>query len=184
MRYLLIGIAGTCVAIAAWSMNPPELAPDTMVSAVSGEVLAILKRDFDAGNPSKVAELVELKIMPLFDFPEMTKIALALNWHRASAEQQKALTVEFRTLLVRTYSSALASYRNEVVEYRPLRAKAGELDVTVRSVVLRPGLEPIAIDYDMEKTASGWKVYDVKVGGVSLIINYRGSFAAEVRASG
>jgi phospholipid transport system substrate-binding protein len=200
MRKLLIGLAAACIGVAAWSTDlvtpqpvsvvalAPEssagLAPDVLVSTTGAEVLAILKRDFDAGNPSKVAELVELKILPLFDFPEMAKIAMALNWHRASPAQQKVLTAEFRTLLVRTYSSALASYRNEVVEYRPLRAKAGESDVTVRSVVVRPGLEAITIDYDMEKTATGWKVYDVKVGGVSLIISYRGSFAAEVRTSG
>jgi phospholipid transport system substrate-binding protein len=158
--------------------------PDLLEKTISTEVLAILKRDYDEGNPSKVAELVEARILPFFDFPEMTKTAVALNWRHASLPQQQALTGEFKTLLVRTYSLALATYRERAVEYRPLRAKAGETDVTVRSIVRRAGLEPLAIDYDMAKTDAGWKVYDVKVAGVSLIISYRETFAAEVREHG
>lgn len=190
----LIGLAGwsgraAAQQVAATQAPLPaaaaiDVAPDVLLKTVSSEVLAILKRDYDAGNPSKVAELVEARILPHFDFPQMTRIAVALNWRSASPEQQGALVAEFKTLLVRTYSAALATYRDQHVEYKPLRAKPGDTDVTVRSVVLRPGVEALTIDYDMEKTEAGWKVYDIKVAGVSLIITYRASFAAEVREHG
>jgi phospholipid transport system substrate-binding protein len=188
----LIGLGWAGSRAAAQSAAPKTIpaeaaipvAPDVLVSAVSSEVLAILKRDFDAGNPSRVDELVEAKILPLFDFPQMTRIAMALHWRAASPAQKTELVAQFRKLLVRTYTAALASYRDEKVQYKPLRASAADTDVTVRSVVVRSGVEPLAIDYDMEKTAEGWKVYDVKVAGVSLIINYRASFAAEVRDHG
>lgn len=162
----------------------PAAAPDALLRSVTAEVLAILKRDFEAGNVSKLTELVEERILPYFDFPHMTKIAMGRNWALASPEQQSALVAQFRTLLVRTYSLALASYRDQVVEYLPLRAAAGDTEVTVRSTVKRPGAERLTIDYDMEKTEAGWIVYDIKVAGVSLVITYRASFAAEVRESG
>jgi phospholipid transport system substrate-binding protein len=114
----------------------------------------------------------------------MTALAVGRNWSKASAEQQKALTNEFRTLLVRTYSSALTTYRNQVIEFKPLRAAAGDTDVTVRTQVKQPGTESISIDYGMEKTPDGWKAYDVVVGGVSLVTNYRETFNAEIRDGG
>jgi phospholipid transport system substrate-binding protein len=159
-------------------------APDVLLNAVTVEVLAILKRDFQTSHTTKIGELVEARILPVFDFPHMTKIAMGRGWTLASAEQQKALVAEFRTLLVRTYSLSLASYRDQVVEYQPLKVAAGETDVTVKSTARRPGAERLTIDYDMEKTAAGWKVYDIKVAGVSLVITYRTSFAAEVRDNG
>jgi phospholipid transport system substrate-binding protein len=106
------------------------------------------------------------------------------NWSKASVEQQKVLTNEFRILLVRSYSGALASYRNEVIEVKPLRVAAGDTVVTVKTQIKRPGTETISINYGMEKTASGWMVYDVIVGGVSLVTNYRESFNAEIRDGG
>jgi phospholipid transport system substrate-binding protein len=114
----------------------------------------------------------------------MTRIAMARNWRLASPQQQAALTAQFRTLFARSYSSALSSYRDEAIEYKPLRFAAGETDVLVRSVMRRRGAEPLTIDYDMERTAAGWKVYDVKIAGVSLVLNYRESFAAAVRTGG
>jgi phospholipid transport system substrate-binding protein len=109
---------------------------------------------------------------------------LGVHWRRASPEQQERLTREFRTLLVRTYSGALANYRDHIIEFRPLRARPGEAEVTVRSQVKRAGAEPIAIDYDLEKGASGWKVFDVRVGGISLVATYRTTFAEEIRNHG
>jgi phospholipid transport system substrate-binding protein len=114
----------------------------------------------------------------------MTALAVGRNWPKASAEQQKMLIGEFRTLLVHTYSSALATYKNQVIEFKPLRAAAGATDVTVRTQVKQPGTEPVSIDYSMEKTPGGWKVYDVVVGGVSLVTNYRETFNAEIRDGG
>lgn len=163
---------------------PPPQRPDALMNAVTSEVIAVLKQDLAAGRPTDIARLVEGKILPLFDFNRMTRIAVARNWPLASPEQKAALVGEFTTLLVRTYSTALSSYRDQEVEYRPLRAAAGDTDVQVRSFLRRPGAEPLTIDYDMEDGIGGWKVFDVKVSGVSLVLNYRESFAAAVRAGG
>jgi phospholipid transport system substrate-binding protein len=114
----------------------------------------------------------------------MTALAMGVNWRKATADQKTKLIQEFRTLLVRTYASALTSYRDEQFEFLPLRAKPTDTDVTVNVRVLKPGRQPIAIDYDMEKTAAGWKCYNVYVAGVSLVLNYRTEFANEVRKSG
>jgi phospholipid transport system substrate-binding protein len=109
---------------------------------------------------------------------------MGINWRRTSPEQQQQLTEQFRTLLVRTYSSALAAYKNQVIDFKPLRAQAGDNEVRVRSEVKQSGTQPVSIDYSMEKTPNGWKVFDVEVGGVSLVANYRETFASEIRNSG
>jgi len=163
-----------------------EVAPDILVKRITTEVIGIIKRDKDiqAGNPRKIADLVEKRILPHFSFARMTQIAMAVNWRRATPEQQKALTEEFKTLLVRSYSNALSLYRDQVIEFKPLRMRPEDSDVTVKSEIRQKGAQPVTLDYDMEKTPSGWKVYDVKVSGVSLITNYREDFAAQVRESG
>ena len=173
-------------AIAAPFSLAQDLAPDVLVKTVTSEVIAIIRQDKDiqAGDPAKVADLVETRILPLFDFTRMTQIAVARNWRLATPEQQKALTLEFKALLVRTYSTALSGYRDQVIEYKPLRAEPGATEVTVRSDVRQPGRERMTIDYDMEKTLAGWKVYDIKLAGVSLVTTYRGTFASKVRDSG
>ena len=163
-----------------------EVAPDILVKRITTEVIGIIKRDKDiqAGNPRKIADLVEKRILPHFSFARMTQIAMAVNWRRATPEQQKALTEEFKTLLVRSYSNALSLYRDQVIEFKPLRMRPEDSDVTVKSEIRQKGAQPVTLHYDMEKTPSGWKVYDVKVNGVSLITNYREDFAAQVRESG
>ncbi len=163
-----------------------ETAPDVLVKSVTQEVLGIIKqdRDIQAGNQKKTIALVEDKVLPHFNFTRMTALAMGQNWRKATPEQQKALVEEFRTLLVRTYSSALAVYRNQVIDFKPLRAQASDSDVVVRSDVKQSGGEPVTIDYSMEKTPNGWKVYDVSIGGVSLVTTYRDTFANEVRTSG
>ena len=167
---------------------PPvqDVAPDVLLNAVTSEVIAVLKRNqaLQTGNPAKVAELVETRILPHFDFARMTKIAVARNWRLASPEQQQALTAEFKRLLVRTYSTALSSYRDQVIEYKPLRTAPGDTEVTVKSEIKQPGAERMTIDYDMEKTPAGWKVYDIKVAGISLVTTYRETFAGKVRDGG
>jgi len=162
------------------------LAPDVQVKNITNEVIGIIKQDKDiqAGNHKKINDLVDAKVLPHFNFSRMTALAVGRNWPKANAAQQKALTNEFRTLLVHTYSSALSTYKNQVIEFKPLRAAAGDIDVMVRTQVKQPGTEPISIDYGMEKTPGGWKVYDVVVGGVSLVTNYRETFNAEIRTSG
>ena len=163
-----------------------ETAPDVLVKSVTQEVLGIIKqdRDIQAGNQKKTIALVEDKVLPHFNFTRMTALAMGQNWRKATPEQQKALVEEFRTLLVRTYSSALAVYRNQVIDFKPLRAQASDSDVVVRSDVKQSGGEPVTIDYSMEKTPNGWKVYDVSIGGVSLVTTYRDTFANEIRTSG
>jgi len=153
---------------------------------ISAEVVASIREDktIQAGDAARIGALVEAKILPHFDFRRTTQIAMGANWRRATPPQQEQLTREFRTLLVRTYSGALASYRDQVIEFKPLRASPGDTDVTVRSVVKQTGAEPIQIEYDMAKTDSGWKVYDVRISGISLAATYRSAFADEVRNNG
>jgi phospholipid transport system substrate-binding protein len=163
-----------------------DMAPDELLKTVTLQVLTIIRQDTDiqAGNPAKVADLVETRILPHFDFGRMTQIAVARNWRTATPEQQAALTAEFKTLLVRTYSAALSGYRDQVIEYRPLHARADATEVTVRSEVRQPGRERMTLDYDMEKTPVGWKVYDIKIAGISMVTTYRDSFAGKVRDGG
>ena len=175
-----------CLSFFAIAVAAQDPAPDALVKKISDEVIGIIKQDKDiqSGNHKKINELVEAKVLPHFNFSHMTALAVARNWPKANAEQQKALTDEFRTLLVRTYSSALSTYKNQVIEFTPLRAAASDTDVTVKTQVKQPGAEPVSINYSMEKTPAGWKVYDVVVGGVSLVTNYRETFNAEIRDGG
>ena len=175
-----------CFFLFATTVSAQELAPDAQVKKITNEVIDIIKQDKDiqAGNRKKIDELVDAKVLPHFNFSRMTALAMGRNWPKANVEQQKVLTNEFRTLLVRTYSTALSTYKNQVIEFKPLRAAAGDADVTVKTQVKQPGTEPISIDYGMEKTPAGWKVYDVVVGGVSLVTNYRETFNAEIRDGG
>jgi phospholipid transport system substrate-binding protein len=163
-----------------------DIAPDVLVRSVTAEVLTIIRQDsvMHAGNSANIVALVEERIVPHFDFPRMTRLAAGRNWRLATETQQQALTAEFRTLLVRTYSSALSGYRDEVINYKPMRAPAGATEVTVKSEVKQGGAPSMTVDYDMEKTAAGWKVYDIQIGGISLVTTYRDTFASRVRDGG
>jgi phospholipid transport system substrate-binding protein len=163
-----------------------EAPPDQLVKNVTTEVVELITKDkeIQAGDRGKLIQLIDAKVLPHFNFTAMTALALGQSWNKATPEQKKRLTEEFRTLLVRTYASALAAYSEQKLEFRPLRAKPTDTDVTVQVRVLQPGAQPVPIDYSMEKTASGWKVYDVMVGGVSLVANYRTEFNNVVRESG
>ena len=161
-------------------------APDVLVRRVTGEVLAIIKADKDlqSGNMKKVNELVDTKILPHFNFTRMTALAVGLDWRSASADQKVKLAAEFKTLLVRTYANALVSYKNQAIEVKPLKFDPKETDVTVRTEVKQTAGQPIPLDYSLQKKDDGWKVYDVVVGGVSLVTNYRDEFKQTVRQSG
>lgn len=163
-----------------------DSAPDVLVKNVTLEVVEIIQKDkeIQSGNQKKIIDLVEAKVLPHFNFLAMTRLAVARSWDKASGEQKKQLTEEFKTLLVRTYSSALSAYRDQKFDFRPLRAKPTDTDVTVQVRIAQPGREAVTLDYDMEKTPSGWKAYDVRVGGVSLVANYRTEFANEIRDHG
>jgi phospholipid transport system substrate-binding protein len=179
-----IGLAALALVTAAPAAA--QEAPDALVKRVSQEVLQIIKTDplVQAGNEARIREVIEVKLLPNFDFTRMTALAMGRNWRAATPEQQKRLTDEFRALLVRTYSGALNQYRNETIEYKPLRASPGDTEVIVRTAVLKPSGSPVQIDYSMEKKADGWKAYDVIVAGVSLVTNYRDEFNEQVKAGG
>ena len=175
----------------AWLLAIPsaqaqEVRPDVLLKTMSDEVIAELRKDraIQDGDGAKIAALVEAKIVPHFDFRRITQTAVGTSWRRATPEQQEKLTQEFKTRLVRTYSGTLASYRGQVIEFRPLRAAPGDTEVTVRSQIRQPGAESIAIDYDLAKTGSQWKVFDVRISGISLVATYRTTFAEEVSNHG
>jgi phospholipid transport system substrate-binding protein len=161
-------------------------APDAMVKRVAQDVLATIKADplIQAGNEARIRDVLEAKLLPNFDFARMTALAMGKNWRAATPDQQKRLADEFRALLVRTYSGALNQYRNETVDFKPLRMGAGETEVTVRTAVVRASGAPVQIDYSLEKKADGWKCYDVVVGGVSLVTNYRDEFNEQIKSGG
>ncbi len=174
------------LAAAATSVQAADTPPDVLARTTTQEVLAVLKQDKDIknGDLSKVYQLVEAKILPNFDFNRMTQLAVGKNWPRATAQQKQALVGEFRNLLVRTYSASLTAFNNQSVEFKPLVLRPGDDDVTVHTEIRQPGGQPIPVDYSMYKTAFGWKVYDVSIDSVSLVTNYRASFATTIRQSG
>lgn len=163
-----------------------EESPDAMIKKVTDDVLNIVRQDKDiqSGNTKKAIELVEVKVLPNFNFQRMTALALGRDWNKATPEQKKRLSDEFKTLLVRTYSNALTGYKDQTIRYKPTKMQSGDTEVLVKTEVVQPGSKPIQLDYSMEKQTDGWKVYDVIVAGVSLVTNYRDTFAQEVRANG
>jgi phospholipid transport system substrate-binding protein len=166
----------------AWAQE----APDALVKRVADDVLTTIRgdKDIQAGNQAKVKQLIETKLAPNFDFTRMTSLAVGRNWRTATPEQQAQLIDQFRTLLVRTYSGALSNYRDNTMNYKPMRTNPGDTDVVVRTEVTRPSQSAVPIDYSMEKTPEGWKAYDVVVAGVSLVTNYRDEFSGIVQKSG
>jgi phospholipid transport system substrate-binding protein len=159
------------------------LAPDVLVKNTANDVLEVVKKDKDiqAGDNKKIVALTEEKIVPHFDFDRMSRLVLGRAWKAASKDQQDKFTAEFRNLLVRTYSVALAKYRNQTIDYKPFKMAAGDDDVVVKTQILQPGGQAIPIDYALEKGDSEWKVYDVKIDGISLVTNYRGQFSNELK---
>jgi phospholipid transport system substrate-binding protein len=161
-------------------------APDELVKKLSGDVLEKIRSDKDiqGGNFKKLSDFVDSTVMPNVNFERMTALSVGRTWRQATPEQQKKLMVEFRALLLRTYSSALGEVRDETIRMKPLRADPADSEVIVRSEIVRKRGEPIQLDYRMEKTATGWKIYDVNVVGVWLIESYRNQFSQEINAKG
>lgn len=183
VKWLLGCFAALAVSTGALA---DDATPDVLIKNVTSEVLEIVRKDRDiqSGNTKKAIDLVEAKVLPHFNFTRMTQLAMARDWRQATPAQQKTLTDEFRSLLVRTYSKALTEYKNQTIEFKPFKMQAGETDVKVRTQIDQSGAKPIGLDYYLEKMPNGWKVYDIEVGGISLVTNYRGSFGSEVRQSG
>jgi len=162
------------------------LAPDALIKSVTAEVTSAIREDpaIRAGDARRLSELIEAKIVPHFDFNRAVRIAMGRNWRSATPEQQEELTREFKTLVLRTYSGVLAAYRDQAIAFKPVRGRPGDSDVTVRSEVDQPGAEPLAIEYDLGKAGAEWKVYDIRVSGISLVATYRSTFSEEVRNYG
>jgi phospholipid transport system substrate-binding protein len=178
--------AAFLLAASIFTLAQAQETPDVLIQTVSDEVLDIIRKDKDIqnGNTAKVIELVDKKILPHFNFPHMTALAVGKEWKKATPQQQQQLTTEFKTLLVRTYSNALIGYRNQKIVYKPFKMNAGDVEALVRTEVQQPGSKAIQLDYSLEKLDAGWKVFDVTVAGISLVTNYRDQFGQEVRNSG
>lgn len=179
-------IAGGFVLAATSASATTDVAPDALARSVTDEVMTIVRadRELQSGHPQKVAELVESKVLPHFNFTRMTQLAVGRHWRQATPEQQRLLIDEFRMLLVRTYTAAFTQYKNQSIDYKPLRMAPADTDVVVKSLIKQPTGQPVAIDYSMEKLGVTWKIYDLKIEGISLVENYRNTFNSEIQRSG
>lgn len=189
MKYFMqrVAISVAVLTLAMSSAIAAPVPPDQLVRQTIEEVLSIIRSDerIQSGDVARIAEVMEQKIAPHFDFPRMTRLAVGRPWRQATPEQRSALVKEFRTLLIRSYAAAFTMYKAIFVEYRPLRAASGATDATVSTFIRLPGgAQPIGVDYDMQLTDEGWKVFDVRIDGASMIINYRNIFAQEIQRSG
>ncbi len=184
-RLLLPFLTVVAFAGAAQAQTPDASTPDGLVKAVVGDVMSTVKSDKDmqAGNIGKITALVEQKILPNANFQRTTQIAMGRNWSKATPEQQKQIADEFKTLLIRTYAGAIAQIRDQTVQFKPYRGATDDTDATIRTQVINKG-EPIQLDYRLEKTAQGWKVYDINVLGAWLTEAYKGSFNTIVSQQG
>ena len=163
-----------------------DMAPDVLVKQTADDVLAIIKNDkeIQAGNQQKLYAVAEEKILPNFDFDRVCRMVLGKNWKAATSEQQASFQKEFRSLLLRTYSVALGKYKDQVIEYKPMRIEPDAKNVTVKTQILQSGGQPIAVDYSLVKNGASWKVYDIVIENVSLVTNYRSQFSNEIRQNG
>ena len=188
-RRIFSYLVGASLALSLLALGPiaraADEAPDALIKRTSTEVLDSIKADksIQAGDVGKIVALVDSKVMPNVNFTRMTAAAVGRNWRQATPEQQKRLQDEFKILLVRTYSGALAQVKDQTVNVKPLRAAPTDTEVQVRTEIIGRG-DPIQLDYRMEKTPSGWKIYDLNVLGIWLVETYRTQFAQEISAKG
>jgi len=183
-RVALAAVAAASL-VGSFAAQAQVTAPDALIKQVSTEVIDTLKADkaIQAGDVSKIITLVDTKVMPNVNFPRMTAAAVGRPWKTATPDQQQRLQAEFKILLVRTYAGALTQVRDQTVQLKPYRAGAEDTEVVVRTEIKGKG-EPIQLDYRLEKTEGGWKIYDVNVLGVWLVEQYKNSFAQEIGSVG
>jgi len=162
-----------------------QATPDGLIKTVVSDVMASVKSDpeIQKGNIPRVVDLVEKKIVPYTDMRRTTEMAMGPNWKKATPEQQAQLVFEFKNLLIRTYSGALSQLRDQTIQFKPLRAAPDDKEVVVRTVVIGRG-DPVPLDYRLEKTANGWRVYDMNIMGVWLVEAYRNQFANQISQNG
>jgi phospholipid transport system substrate-binding protein len=160
--------------------------PDALIKNTVQDVTSIIKKDQDiqAGNQKKILALVDSKVLPNFDFTRMTQLAVGKYWRTATPEQKQSLTSEFRNMLVRTYTKVFTVYRDQAIEVKPLRMAADATEATVQTVISKPGTPPVLVNYEMKKSADGWKAFDITIEGVSMIMSYRGTFASTIQDKG
>jgi phospholipid transport system substrate-binding protein len=185
--FAAFGFIAGMLSFAPFAAAQGQEAPDALVKRISQEVLeeARADKEIQNGNHQRVLSLVEERILPHINFERMTALAAGRFWREATPEQKKQLIDEFRSLLVYTYSGAIAQINDQKLEFKPLRAGANDTEVVVRSQVVQPrGGDPIQLSYRMEKTPAGWKIYDVNVLGAWLVETYKGNFAAEISKGG
>jgi len=173
-------------AAATEAVSRGDMSPDALVQSVSAEVLDNIKADpaLRNGDFNKLQRLIDDKVAPYVDFERMTRLSVGPGWRGATPEQRQALMREFRTYVVRTYSGALSRVTDHQVKMRPFKAQPTDTEVVVRSLVAPSNGDPIQLDYRLEKTDSGWKIYDVTILGVSMVETFRNSFASEVNQNG
>jgi phospholipid transport system substrate-binding protein len=188
MQMRLLALASSLVfsALFAASAAAQDLGPEELVRKVTADVLDTVKsdRELQAGDRRKALALAEQKILPLVDFKEAAKLATGKAWQGASPTQQDRITSEFRSMLVRIYSNAIDVYRGQTMKVMPVRMPRDATDVTIRNQYLREGRPPVMVEYAMRKAADGWKIYDITVEGVSLVLTYRAEFESITRTSG
>lgn len=173
------------VGIASAQNVPDSNMPDGLIKMIVADVMTSVKADpeIQKGNIPRVVDLVEKKIVPYTDMRRTTQLAMGRNWSKATPEQQNQLIGEFKSLLIRTYSGALSQLRDQTVQYKPFRASPSDTDVIVRTVVIGKS-DPTPLDYRLEKTNDGWKVYDINIMGAWLIEAYRNQFTNQINQNG
>ncbi len=186
MKKFIFSIATALISCSAFAQNALDSAtPHSLIKTIVTDVMASVKADpeIQKGNIPRVVELVEKKIVPYTDMRRTTQLAMGRNWSKATPEQQNQLIIEFKNLLIRTYSGALSQLRDQTVQYKPLRSSPSDTDVIVRTVVIGKS-DPIPLDYRLEKTNEGWRVYDVNIMGAWLIEAYRNQFTNQINQNG
>jgi len=186
MKILILVCLSLQLITMPFSAYAEDLAPDVLVKKIAQDVLDIIKHDKDikSGDKKKLIALVDAKVLPNFDFTRMTRLAMGKDWRKATTDQRETLVSEFRNLLVRTYTSSLARYRDQTVEVKPFKLPNNEREVTVRTQIIKSGESPVDVDYVMEYTVNGWEIFDMSVDAVSLVTTYRSTFTELVEQSG
>jgi len=183
MTKVLAFLGAAALAVSTWAQN---LGPDQLVQKITDEIVAAIKSDkqLAAGDKQKAMKLAEEKVLPYIDFEQATRLAVGRAWREATPEQKKRLVTEFRNMLVRTYSNAISAYQGQTLKVLPARGKQDPEETVVKTQYVRSGGQPLPIDFTMHQKEGTWKVYDITVEGVSLVMTYRSEFDAIVKQKG
>ena len=184
LKKVMWAVAMCCAAVAA---HAEIVAPDVLIRNTVQDVIAAIKTDkaIQAGDEEKIIALVNVKVLPHFDFARMTQLAVGKYWRTATPEQKQILITEFRNMLVRTYTKVFTVYRDQKVEVKPYKLAVDDASqATVKTLISKPGTQPVLVDYEMKKSADGWKAYDISIEGVSMVMSYRGTFATKIQENG